>query len=93
MANIKVLVWKERDPAEGSIPEVEATIPASLARFLPRLMTLVPRKARDETWGADADFSVLSDLDKLVGEMAEGGSKQVMDVKTRDSRIKVFVER
>jgi len=92
LANIKVLVWREREPPEGSMPEVEATIPASLARFVPRFMTLIPRKAREETWGADADFSVLGDLEKIVGEMAEGGTKEVMDVKTKDSRIKVLVE-
>lgn len=92
MANIKVLVWREREPPAGSMPEVEATIPASLAKFIPRLMTLVPRKARDESW-ADADFSVLADLEKAVAEMSEGGPTEVMDIKTKDSRIKVLVER
>lgn len=93
MANIKVLVWREREPPADSMPEVEATIPASLAKFIPRLMTLVPRRAREETWAADADFSVLGDLEKVVAEMAAAGPQQVMDIKTKDSRIKVLVER
>lgn len=93
MADIKILVWKAREPPEGAEPDVEVKMPASLARWVPRMMAFVPKKAREETWGADADFSVFADLEKMVNEMPEQGIKEVMDVKTKDSRIKVLVER
>lgn len=93
MADIKILVWKAREPPEGAEPDIEVKMPASLARWVPRMMAFVPKKAREETWGADADFSVFADLEKMVNEMPEQGIKEVMDVKTKDSRIKVLVER
>ncbi len=93
MADIKVLVWRVREPAEGAEPEVEIKMPAALARWLPKLMTFVPKKAREETWGTEADFSVFADLEKMIGELPESGVKEIMDVKTRDARIRVLVER
>jgi hypothetical protein len=93
MADIKILIWKAREPPEGAEPDVEVKIPASLARWVPRMMTFVPKKTREETWGADADFSVFADLEKMVNDMPEAGVKEIMDVKTKDSRLKVLVER
>jgi hypothetical protein len=93
MADIKILVWRTREPQQGAEPEVEIRVPASLARWVPRLMAFVPKKAREETWGADADFSVFSDLEKMINELPEAGIKEILDVKTRDARVKVLVER
>jgi hypothetical protein len=93
MADIKILVWKAREPLEGAQPDVEVKMPAALARWVPRMMAFVPRKTREETWGADADFSMFADLEKMVNELPEAGVKEVMDVKTKDSRVKVLVER
>jgi len=93
MADIKILVWKSREPLEGAQPDVEVKMPAALARWVPRMMAFVPRKTREETWGADADFSMFADLEKMVDELPDAGVKEVMDVKTKDSRIKVLVER
>lgn len=93
MADIKVLVWKTREPAQGVEPEVEVKMPASLARWVPKLMAFVPKKQREETWGPDADFSMFADLERMVNELPETGIREIMDVKTRDSRIKVMVER
>lgn len=93
MADIKVLVWKAREPTVGAEPDVEVKVPASLARWVPRMMTLVPKKSREETFGADVDFSMFADLEKMINEMPESGVKEIMDVKTKDSRVKVLVER
>ena len=93
MADIKILVWKAREPPEGAEPDVEVKMPVSLARWVPRMMTFVPKKTRDETWGSDADFSVFGDLERMVNEMPEAGVREIMDVKTKDSRIKVLIER
>ena len=57
------------------------------------MMAFVSRKTREETWGADADFSMFADLEKMVNDLPEPGVKEVMDVKAKDSRIKVLVER
>ena len=93
MSDIKILVWKAREPPGGAEPDVEVKLPASLARWVPRMMMFVPKKTREETWGADADFSMFADLEKMVNELPESGIREVMDVKTKDSRIKVLVER
>jgi len=93
MADIKILVWKAREPPEGAEPDVEVKLPASLARWVPRMLMFVPKKTREETWGADADLSMFADLEKMVNELPESGITEVMDVKTKDSRIKVMVER
>jgi len=93
MADIKILVWKAREPPEGAEPDVEVKMPASLARWVPRMMMFVPKKTREETWGADADFFMFADLERMVNEMPEAGVREIMDVKTKDSRIKVLVER
>ncbi len=93
MASIKVLVWKMPEPPEGAAPEVEVKMPAALARWFPKFMAFVPKKAREETWGPDADFSMFADLEKMVNDLPEAGIKEIMDVKTKDSRIKVLVER
>jgi hypothetical protein len=93
MADIKILVWKFPEPAEGAQPDVEVRIPASLARWVPRMMSFVPKKTKEETWGPDADFSMFADLEKMLNELPEQGVKEIMDVKTKDSRVKVLVER
>jgi len=93
MADIKILVWKAREPPEGAEPDVEVKMPASLARWVPKMMAFVPKKSRDEAWGADADFSMFADLEKMLNELPESGVREIMDVKTKDSRGKVLVER
>ncbi len=93
MANIKILVWKTREPAEGAEPEVEVKMPVALARWVPKLMAFVPKKAREETWGDEADLSVFADLEKMVDDLPEAGVRELMDIKTKDSRIKITVER
>lgn len=93
MADIKILVWKAREPPEGAEPDVEVRMPASLAKWVPRMMRFIPKKTREETWGEDADYSVFADLEKMVNELPETGIREIMDVKTKDSRLKVLVER
>jgi len=93
LADIKILVWKTREPAQGADPEVEVRMPAAMARWVPKLMAFVPKKQREETWGADADFSMFADVEKMINELPDTGIKEIMDVKTKDSRIKILVER
>ncbi len=91
MSDLKILVWKNR---EGSgEPEVEVKVPVRLAKWIPRMMKFVPRKTMEENWGQDIDFDqLLAELDSLVKEAVEGGQPEIMDVKTRDSRVKILVE-
>ena len=93
MADIKILVWRTPEPPAGAQPDVEVKIPASLARWVPKMMAFVPKKNREETWGADADFSMFADLVKMLNELPEAGVREIMDVKTKDARVKVLVER
>jgi hypothetical protein len=62
MADLKILVWDHREP-QGE-PDVEVKIPASMAKWIPKLMRLVPKKNRDEMWGGEVDFDAMfSDID------------------------------
>ena len=93
MADIKILVWKTPEPPAGAQPDVEVKIPAALAKWVPKMMAFVPKKNREETWGADADFSMFADLEKMLNELPDAGVREIMDVKTKDARVKVLVER
>jgi hypothetical protein len=93
MADVKILVWKTPEPPIEAQPDVEVKIPAALARFVPKMMAFIPKKNKEEIWGADADLSMFNDLEKMVNELPEAGLREVMDVKTKDARIKVLVER
>lgn len=91
MPEIRILAWRKTDPVGE--PDVEIRMPVALAKWIPKLMWFVPRKTRIELWGEDADFaSMLGNIQQLIQEAAEGGIKEIMDVKTRDSHVKVLVE-
>ena len=90
MAGIRVRVWNKRE-ADGE-PDVEVKVPASLAKWVPRMMAFVPRKASVEMWGEDFDADQLfSNLEELVKEVTAKGETEVADVRTKESHVKVSV--
>ncbi|HKT21406.1 MAG TPA: hypothetical protein VJR06_02105 [Nitrososphaerales archaeon] len=92
MANIMILVWKNRE-GTGE-PEVEVRIPSNLVKWLPRMMMFVPKKTKEETWGEDIDFGAMAtDIDKLVQESIASGPMEPMTVKTKDSFVKISIEK
>lgn len=92
MANLIILIWKNREGAGE--PEVEVRIPTNLVKWLPRMMTFVPKKAKAETWGQDVDFGTLAaDIDKMVQESTAAGPMEPMTVKTSDSFVKFYIEK
>ena len=91
MADIRVLVWKSSE-AVGD-PEVEVTVPAALAKWVPKMMAFVPRKAKTEMWGEDVDFGAMfGNLEQVISEAAQTGLKEIMDVKSKDSHVKVLID-
>lgn len=91
MAEIRVLVWRSTEAAGE--PEVEVKIPASLAKWVPRMMALVPRRAKAEVWGEGADYNaIFANFEQLVAEAAQSGLKEILDVKYKDGHLKVLVE-
>lgn len=92
MSNLVILVWQNREGVGE--PEVEVKIPVSMARWVPRLMKLVPEKTREETWGKEVDFEgVFADIDSIVKEAAERGQPELMTVKAKDALVKITVEK
>jgi hypothetical protein len=92
MSNLKILIWKTSEPV-GS-PDVEVKMPSSLARWVPRMMMFVPRKTKEEVWGADADFNaIFANIEQMISEAAASGAAEVLDVKTKDAHVKVLVEK
>jgi hypothetical protein len=90
MADLRILVWKNPDPVGD--PEVEVRIPAALAKWVPRMMALVPKKTKRDVWGEDFDFkAIFANVEGLIAEAASKGTKEIMDVKTKESHIKLLV--
>lgn len=93
MANLKILVWHNREGTGD--PDVEVKIPASMAKWVPKLMKFVPKKTKEETWGGqEVDFdAVFADLENVVQEAVRTGQEELMSVKTRDGFVRVMVEK
>jgi hypothetical protein len=92
MANLLVLIWRNKEPVGE--PDAEVKIPASMAKWVPKLMRFVPKKTKEETWGREVDFdAVFADLEKVVAEAMERGQAELMSVKTHDGFVKIMVEK
>ena len=93
MADLKILIWRSKEGTGD--PDVEVKIPASMAKWVPKLMKLVPKKTKEETWGAqEVDFdAVFGDLEKVVQEAIQTGQAELMSVKSRDGFVRVTVEK
>jgi hypothetical protein len=91
MTNIKVLVWRNSDGTGD--PEVEVKIPAAMARWVPRMVALVPKKSKAEVWGDGVDVDALfGNFEQLVTEAAQSGLKEILDVKSKDAHVKVLID-
>ena len=90
MAKLKIQVWESREPSGE--PEVEVTIPSYLAKWVPRMMRFVPKKVREEHFGADVDWEDFN-LDELIKEAIEKGESDIMEVKAKDSYVKIYLEK
>ena len=92
MANLLVLIWQNKE-ATGE-PDVEVKIPASMAKWVPRLMRFIPKRTKEETWGREVDFdAVFADIEKVVQEAVQQGQAELMSVKTRDGFVRIIVEK
>ncbi len=91
MSDLMILVWEHREP-QGD-PDVEVRIPASMAKWIPKMMKMVPRKNKEEMWGGDVDFDAMfADIDKMIDEASTGGVQEVMSVRAKDTHVKVLVQ-
>jgi len=91
MTDIRVLVWRTSE-ATGE-PEVEVKVPASLAKWVPRMMAFVPKKSKVEMWGEGVDFGALfGNIEQMIEEAAATGVKELVDVKAKEAHIKVLVD-
>jgi hypothetical protein len=91
MADLMILVWEHREP-QGE-PDVEVKIPASMTKWIPKMMRFVPRKNREEMWGGDVDFDAMfSDIDQMIKTAAESGTQEVMSVRSKDTHVKVLIQ-
>jgi hypothetical protein len=91
MADLMIQVWEHREP-QGE-PDVEVKIPATMTKWIPKMMRFVPRKNREELWGGDVDFDAMfSDIDQMIKTAAESGTQEVMSVRAKDTHVKVLIQ-
>jgi len=65
-----------------------------LARWVPRLMKFVPKETKEKNWGKEVDFDALfGEIETLVKEASEKGESEILDVKMRDSHVKMIIEK
>ncbi len=91
MAKLKIVVWQSKNQPVGE-PDVEVTIPSYMAKWVPRMMKLMPKQTKEDIWGSDVDFKDFN-LDEMIKEAVESGENQVMEVKSKDSYVKISVEK
>jgi hypothetical protein len=91
MPNVKILIWRNKE-GTGE-PEVEVKVPLSMAKWVPRLMRFVPKRTKEETWGDEIDFDqMFAGIEKMVNEASVSGHSELMEVKTKDSYVKISVD-
>jgi hypothetical protein len=89
VVKLKILVWESRTPSGE--PDVEVTIPSYLAKWAPRMMRMMPRVAREEVWGTDVNWDDFN-LDELMREAIEQGETELLEVKSRNSYVRIYIE-
>jgi len=91
MADLMILVWDHREP-QGE-PDVEVKIPATMAKWIPKMMRFVPKKNREDMWGEGVDFDAMfSDIDQMIKTAAASGSQELMSVRAKDTHVKVLIQ-
>lgn len=86
-----ILVWEHREP-QGD-PDVEVKIPATMAKWIPKMMKLMPRRNKEEVWGGEVDFDAMfSDIDQMIKTAADTGNQELMSVRTKDTHVKVLIK-
>ena len=89
MTKLKILVWESGDPSGE--PDVEVIIPTYLAKWAPRMMRFMPKKAKEEVWGEDINWEDFN-LDEMMREAIEQGESELVEVKTKDAYVKMLIE-
>jgi hypothetical protein len=91
LPDLKILVWEHREPLGE--PDVEVRIPSSMAKWIPRMMRFVPKKNREEMWGADVDFDAMfADIDQMIKTASASGNQELMSVRAKDTHVKVLLQ-
>lgn len=92
MAKLKIVVWQNKNQPAGE-PDVEVTIPSYMAKWVPRMMKLIPKKTKEEIWGQDIDFMKDFNLEEMMNEAVTSGENEVMEVKSKEGYVKISVEK
>ena len=92
MAKLKIVVWQNKNQPAGE-PDVEVTIPSYMAKWVPRMMKLIPKKTKEDIWGQDIDFMKDFNLEEMINEAVTSGENEVMEVKSKEGYVKISVEK
>ena len=89
MVRLKILVWESGNPTDE--PDVEVTIPSYLAKWAPRMVRMMPKEVREEVWGSDVNWDDFN-LDELMMEAIDQGETELLEVKSRESYVRIYIE-
>jgi len=91
MADLLILVWEHKEP-QGD-PDVEVKIPATMAKWIPKMMRFVPKKNKEELWGGDVDFEAMfADIDQMIKTASASGNQELLSVRAKDTHVKVLLQ-
>lgn len=92
MSKLKIVVWQNKREPTGD-PDVEVTIPSYMAKWVPRMMKLIPKKTKEEVWGEDIDFMKDLNFEEMINEAVSSGENELLEVKSKEAYVKIALEK
>jgi hypothetical protein len=54
-------------------------------------MRMMPKQAREDVWGTDVNWDDFN-LDELMMEAIDQGESELLEVKSKDSYVRIYIE-
>ena len=64
-----------------------------MAKWVPRMMKLIPKKTKEDIWGQDIDFMKDFNLEEMMNEAVTSVENEVKEVKSKEGYVKISEEK
>ena len=92
MPKLKIFVWQNKHEPIGDA-DVEVTFPAYMAKWVPRMMKMIPKKTKEEVWGQDIDFMKDLNFEEMINEAVNSGENELLEVRSKETYVKIALEK